>query len=42
VKVDLTQCKLLIDNRKDLDAIAKLLLEKETVNGEELKTLVGK
>jgi ATP-dependent metalloprotease len=34
--------QLLIDNRKDLDAIAKLLLEKETVNGEELKTLVGK
>lgn len=34
--------QLLIDNRKDLDAIAKLLLEKETVNGEELKTLVGR
>jgi len=34
--------KILNDNRKDLDAIAQYLLEKETVSGEELKTLIGK
>lgn len=32
---------LLIDNRKALDAIAKALLEKEVIDGDELKDIVG-